>query len=93
MYQCRTANSRSTLTRWSMLPSCLLAKPPQERISERIQIVDMPVLQILEEPVVPQHQEEIVKVITALFTAERTSERTVVEQIVDVPVPNFREDQ
>ena len=74
-------------------PVVSLGEAPQELISERTQIVDMPLLQMLEELVVPQHQEEIVKVIKlfpALFTEGRISERTV-EQIVDVPVPQVLE--
>ena len=58
---------------------------PQERISERTQIVDAQVPQILEEPdaPVPQLQEENVEVIK-LFPPELTSER-IVEQIVVFP--------
>ena len=54
----------------------------QERISERAQIVDAPVPQILAEPdaPVPQLQEETVEVFQ-LFSQERTSE-CIVEQIV-----------
>ena len=49
---------------------------PLERISERRQIVDVPVPQILEEPVVPQFQGETVVVIQ-LSPPDRISERII----------------
>ena len=54
---------------------------PPKRMSERTQIVDVPVPQILEEPVVPQFQEETVEVIQlsplALTSVDEASESKV----------------